>query len=262
MIAVAEVSDPAPAYSDSQYSAPHCVVHGRARSSRFQRDGYSLWRVLGNFEADTELHWDTEHGDEALFVLTGALDVDGTAITQGSTLIVEAGVQTIVRSLGSTQVVHFGPSSSTLPGNELLAEATTDERGLHVARTKDAPTIYTDDGLLVTYFSDGTCPTCRIAFFLVDGSGLSDGYSASSHLHSEDEIIHVLEGELRVGRMTVAAGVSIAIPANLRYSFRTSQPFRFLNYRADASTILLKPGTEPLFETVENLTGKGVARPD
>jgi uncharacterized cupin superfamily protein len=87
-------------------------------------------------------------------------------------------------------------------------------------------------------------------------------HSASSHLHSEDEIIHVLEGELRVGTLTVPAGTSIAVPANLRYSFRTSQPFRFLNYRADVSTILLKPGSKPILEPVANLTGKGVARPD
>jgi mannose-6-phosphate isomerase-like protein (cupin superfamily) len=258
----AELSEPASAYSGNQYGAPHCAVHGQARGSRFQPDGYSLWRVLGDLEADTELHWGTDHGDEALFVLTGALDVNGGVITEGSTLIAEAGVPIIVRSLGSTQVVHFGPSSANLPRNELPAEAATVQHGLHVVPAKGAPTIYTGEDLSVTYFSDGTCPTCRIAFFLVDGSGLADGYTASSHLHSEDEIIHVLEGELRVGRLTVAAGSSIAIPANLRYSFRTSQPFRFLNYRADVSTILLKPGTEPLLETVSNLTGNGVARPD
>jgi mannose-6-phosphate isomerase-like protein (cupin superfamily) len=158
--------------------------------------------------------------------------------------------------------VHFGHSSTTLQRNVLPAEAATDRRGVHVVRAEDAPSISTDDALSVTYLCDGTCPTCRITFLLVYGSGLADGYSASSHLHSEDEIIHVLEGELRVGTLTVPAGTSIAVPANLRYSFRTSQPFRFLNYRADVSTILLKPGSEPILETVANLTGKGVARPD
>ena len=156
--------------------------------------------------------------------------------------------------------MHFGHSSTTLQRNVLPAEAATDRRGVHVVRAEDAPSISTDDALSVTYFCDGTCPTCRIGFFLVDGSVLANGYSASSHLHSEDEIIHVLDGELRVGALKVPAGTSIAIPEGLRYSFRTSGPFRFLNYRADVSTILLKPGSEPFLETVANLTSMGVAR--
>jgi hypothetical protein len=113
----AQLSESASADSDNQYDAPHCVVRGRARGSRFQPDGCSLWRVLGDLEADTELHWDTEHGVEALFVLAGALESDGTLITEGSTLLAEAGMPTIVRSLVSTRSCILGtarpPCSAT-----------------------------------------------------------------------------------------------------------------------------------------------------
>jgi hypothetical protein len=50
-------------------------------------------------------------------------------------------------------------------------------------------------------------------------------------LHSEDEIIHVLDGELLVGPLVIGPGTSIAIPAERRYSFRTRAGFRFVNYR-------------------------------
>jgi quercetin dioxygenase-like cupin family protein len=259
-MATAQLSNPALAHSDSRYDAPHCIVRGLARGALFEPDGFSLWCVLGDFDAGAEIEWDTEHGDEAMFVLAGALECDGRLISEGSTLIIEAGTPTLVRSVSATRVVQFGPTSTTPPHRGLRAGAAADGRGVHVMHPQDAPSISTDDALSVTYFCDGTCPTCRIGFFLVDGSVLANGYSASSHLHSEDEIIHVLDGELRVGALKVPAGTSIAIPEGLRYSFRTSGPFRFLNYRADVSTILLKPGSEPFLETVANLTSMGVAR--
>src|SRR5438874_552137 len=83
------------------------------------------------------------------------------------------------------------------------------------------------------------CEPCRITFFKVSAP---DARTAASHVHSEDEIIHVLSGELRVGPNVVAAGTSVAIPGNYRYGFRTPGPFSFLNYRRDASTYTAAPG--------------------
>ena len=99
------------------------------------------------------------------------------------------------------------------------------------------------------------CPTCRIVFFRIDGKG--EPYAVGSHLHSEDEIIHVLSGALQVGRHRIEPGMSVAIPANERYGFRTTGPFSFLNYRADASTYTLAPGTEPVLEGVSKVGGGG-----
>jgi hypothetical protein len=108
-----------------------------------------------------------------------------------------------------------------------------------------------DDPAMVN-FTDSTCPTCRIAVFLGESS---HALTAASHVHSEDEIIHVLSGELRFGRELISPGTSVAIPKNLRYGFRTEGPFRFLNYRRDVSNVTLAPGSEPFLETVESLSG-------
>ena len=81
------------------------------------------------------------------------------------------------------------------------------------------------------YYTDGTCPTCRITFFSVDGRGLDEPHRVGSHVHSHDEIVHVLEGDLQIGQVTVSEGMSVAVPANRRYGFRTPGPFRFLNYQ-------------------------------
>ena len=64
----------------------------------------------------------------------------------------------------------------------------------------------------------------------------------------------VIEAEMDVEWAgAVAPGASIAVPRNMRYSFRTSGPFRYLDYRADVSTAVVKPGSEPVLETVANL---------
>jgi mannose-6-phosphate isomerase-like protein (cupin superfamily) len=219
---------------------------------------------VGELDTGAELEWGTEHGDEALFVLEGGLDCGGQRIVEGSCLIVEAGVPTVARSAGPTQLVHFGPNAITAPAQGLFGAAGTEGRGVHVVPPEEAPSIRFKDGTdtTATYFRDGTCSTCRVAFFMIDGTIFTDGYVGASHLHSEDEIMHVLEGELHVGPLSVAAGACIAVPRDLRYSFRTSGPFRFLNYRADVSTALVNPGSDPVLETVSNLNslGGGVSR--
>src|SRR6185437_12478216 len=114
------------------------------------------------------------------------------------------------RSLGSTRVVHFGPMATTSPCDGPLGAASEYGRGVHVGTREEVPTIRFGEQVGI-YFGDGTCPTCRVAFFLIDGTALSAPYNGTSHVHSEDEIIHVISGEVRVGPLAVAAGMSIAV---------------------------------------------------
>jgi quercetin dioxygenase-like cupin family protein len=262
------------------YPAPHCLGIGSAQGALFHPVGYSLWRVLGQLADGAALQWDAEHGDEAIYVESGILksgdpdssdpesrdpdpDVDEAAniekVSAGSTLIIEAGVPWQVRAAGPepTRIVHFGTVATTAPANGMLGPPATGGHGVHAVRPEDAGTIAFAGDATSVYFSDSTCPTCRITFFLYDGSAFADGYTGASHFHSEDEIIHMLEGELHVGPLTVLPGAAIAVPAELRYGLRTPGPYRYLDYRADVSTAVVKPGSEPVLETVANLRSFG-----
>jgi hypothetical protein len=129
-------------------------------------------------------------------VVSGGLDSADGRVAEGSSLIVEAGVPAV-------------------------------DRGLHHLRAQDVPSIrFSGDDATSVYFQDGTCPTCRITLFPYDGSLFSDDYVGASHLRSEDEIMHVLDGELHVGPLVVGAGTSIAAQRDLRYGFSTKGPFR------------------------------------
>jgi len=80
---------------------------------------------------------------------------------------------------------------------------------------------------------------------------LDDSRGTLLHSHSEDEIIHVTSGELRLGRSAVGPGMSVAIPAGYRHGLRTPGSLSYLNYRRDASTYTGMPGTEPIMEGYE-----------
>ena len=224
----------------SEYLAPTCVAKGAAASALFHPAGYSLWQLSAELGAGAELTWDGAHGDEALFIVEGAVEADGRRCGADGTVVVEAGASGTVRALSDTKLLHVGstaappaPAGSAVPGMHVVDAA----GGRHV-RFEGHP-------IENIYYADSTCPTCRIVFFSVSCDG---AHVAASHLHSEDEIIHVLDGELQVGPQTVRAGMSVAIPAGRRYSFRTPGAYRFLNYRKDASTFTGAPGTDPVVE--------------
>ncbi len=216
------------------YPAPFCTARGGAKGSF--REAHSLWIVHGFLASGAELSWNSVHGDEALYVHSGALAYGERLCEAGGSIIVEAGVPARVRAVGATEIMHFGPAESAAPTTGPLGPAKSEGHGVHVIGEADgtrmgakAPTGVEYD---VLYYKDGSCPTCRLCIFRVasDRAGLT-----VPHIHTQDEIIHVLQGELHVGKIVVPAGKSIAIKANIRYGFTTPGPALFLNYRADAS---------------------------
>ncbi len=230
---------------EPSYSAPYTSLRGQARSSLFHPDGYSLWKVLAELEPGAELTWSHDHGDEGIFVIAGELECEGKAVGTEGAVIVEAGAPTTVRALAPTSLVHFGPVEQEAPANGPYG-APAAERRVHVFDAADAAAIRTG---FVTYYGDGSCPTCRMAMFTVDRRDNPDPALAGSHKHSEDEIIHVLDGEMHVGPAVIPAGRSVAVPGELRYGYKAPAGLRFINYRRDASTVVFNPGDEPRVES-------------
>jgi hypothetical protein len=220
------------------YGAPYCSAVGRASSSLFHPEDFSLWRLDAALTAGTELEWATRHGDEALFVLAGELDVDGQRCAEEGVVIIEADSRPNVRAIEGTHLLHFGSTETEAPSDSLFGPPRRPGGDIHVFSLKDGEALRT---MATTYFSDGTCPTCRIAFFTVDLMSVTTPKTYSSHLHSEDELIHVLDGTMKVGANRVSTGRAAAIPRDLRYRFATDGPLRFLNYRRAASTMLEAP---------------------
>jgi quercetin dioxygenase-like cupin family protein len=239
----------------SEYLAPSCDATGDVRSTLFHPHGYSLWELDAELAAGAQVRWHERHGDEVVFVLDGELEIDGLRCLPSTAAFVEAGVAARARALTATKALHFGPASVDPPTDGALGPARGDGRRVHVVGADDATPLGVPGAARgARYYSDSTCETCRAALLEVfDANGPSE---VGSHVHSQDEIIHVLTGELRVGRLRVGPGMSIAIPGNYRYGFRAPGPFSFVNYRRDVSEIVLTPGNPPRLETVDVLRSR------
>jgi len=223
-----------------EYLAPSCSAKGTVASALFHPDGYSLWQLSAELQAGAELSWSGAHGDEALFIVDGVVEADGQQCGADGTVVIEADASGTVRAITDTKLLHVGAISRP-PG-----ASASSEPGVHVVDAAGGRHVrFEGDPIENIYYADSACPNCSIVFFSVS---CDQPHVAASHVHSEDEIIHVLDGELQVGPQTVRAGMSVAIPAGRRYGFRTPGAYKFLNYRKDASTFTGAPGSDPVVE--------------
>jgi hypothetical protein len=227
------------------YAAPDHVVVGTSRSRIVSPQPYSLWLVTAELAAGSQLQFPAQHGDEAIYVTNGSLDVDGRLCPAQGTVVIESKAHPLLRSLEPTTIVHVGPYDPTVPAGGL--NGPVDHEGDHVHVVGPGGTYAAiEPGRDTHYFADSTCETCRLTLLY---TSRSVPYISSTHSHSVDELIHVMWGELRLGNQVVNPGDTVAVAADRRYGFRSGpEGFGFLNYRSDASQQVVARGSEPRLE--------------
>jgi hypothetical protein len=83
--------------------------------------------------------------------------------------------------------------------------------------------------------ADSQCPTCKVWLHENDYS-LAD-HETALHSHSEDEIIFVRAGSIRLGSRILGPGTALAIAANTKYGFFTGPTgLSFVNFRGSSPT--------------------------
>ena len=220
-------------------------VDGGVRHRVVSPDGFSLWMLRAELDDGGTIEWPATHGDEAVYVLEGAFEVDRRVTPPKGAAIIESNAATLAQAIGPTRIVHMGPRDPAPPVDGLNGPPATEGHGVHVVgpRGTYASTTDTADS---HFFADSTCPTCRITLLSV---GRSFGYRSAPHSHSEDELIHVVAGGLHVGRRRLGPGDTIAIAADTRYAFRGDDDgFVFVNYRRDASQQMSGHAAAPRME--------------
>ena len=214
------------------YRAPTCTLDGNATSRLVKSDDSSLWLVTASLESGASLRWGAEHGDEAIFVESGRLAVDGRVCETGGVVVVESGVPTVVTADGPSTVLHFGPRDPQPPTDGRYGPPRVDAHRVHVVGPGgvDGRSEHLHE---TRWFADASCPTCRTSLMF---SSRGARYESAAHSHSQDELIYVLDGELRLGSLRAGPGDALLVAANVRYRFETGEDgYRFLNYSADSS---------------------------
>jgi quercetin dioxygenase-like cupin family protein len=229
----------------------HELVPGHPGSRRVDGDvrhrvvspaGFSLWMLHVELDDGGRVEWPSTHGDEAVYVLDGELEIDGRVTPTRGAAIVESDVQTSARAIGPTRILHMGPRDHAPPVDGLNGPARAEGHGVHVVGARGTYANVTDRADS-HYYADSTCPTCRITLLSV---ARSFGYRSEPHSHTQDELIHLVAGGINVGRQHLAPGDTLAIAAEARYGFRGDDDgFLFVNYRRDASQQKLGSASTP-----------------
>jgi mannose-6-phosphate isomerase-like protein (cupin superfamily) len=247
------------------YPQLFCRAEGDVTASIFDPVETPIWTIRATLADGARLSWPAEHGDEALRVLEGSLETDAGRCETGDAVIIEAGVETSVRAVGRTRILHMGSNLATPPTEGPLGAPEADGHRVHLLRRADVYTVSREDSgaaMVARMFADSSCPTCRLHLLEV---GFDGPMASASHMHSEDELLHVLEGSLRAGRVHVPAGSTVFVPGGLRYAIRSDVACTLVNFRRDASTVVFTPGEEPHLETVgaaRDASGDTASRPD
>ncbi len=231
-----------------RYPRPSVQAVGDVAARQVSPDGASLWLVAVDLAAGAELRWGTEHGDEAVYVRSGSLAVDGRVCPADGALIVEAGVAATATAQSDTSIVHVGPADSAPPTDGLRGPANTEGRGIRVIGP-DGMWATVDETQRTRFFSDASSPTNRLWLLATDRPQY---FESSAHSHSQDELIHVLRGAIRVGRRVAGEGDTLWVAADRRYKLHSGDDgVHFINYRRDAS-VMTSPNYEaPLLEAGE-----------
>ena len=229
-----------------RYAAGH-PASGVVSSRRLQAAGYSLWVCDSELSDGGEIQWNGESAEEAVYVVSGALEVAGRACPSDGAVIVESGVRATARAVGPTRILHFGPSDLTPPSGGEYGPPDAEGHGVHVVGPEGCFTSGSREGTFARWYADSTCPTCRLCLIQVERSSARDG---PAHHHSQDEIIFVIGGAIGLGGRWLEPGSALFISAQARYQLRTGDAgYRFLNYRRDLSQQVYDPGDPPQLES-------------
>lgn len=216
------------------YAAPRHAT-GVEWSKRVSPDDYPLWMVVSRLADGGTITWSGEHGDDGLYVIDGALDFEGRVAPRDGAAVVESNVACTARAVGTTKVLHCGTASAAPPADGDYGPPSPDGHGVHIVGEQGWYESGNRENVVARWFADSTCPTCRISMFHVwrkDG-----GVKDLPHTHTQDELIYLLGGGIKMGALSFGPDTCLAIPANLRYSLVSGDDgFAFVNYRRDVST--------------------------
>ena len=201
-------------------------------------------KVMGYFDGENPLHLhlheialgetlriERSGIDRLAYVWKGGVEAGGYALAKGSSMIVEHGQTLDIK----------GAKESSVVLTFAAAQAPTRPRDgghVHLLPSERVPRIASlggPGGVGGGMHADSACPTCEIWLHenhFPAGLEFEDG-ERGVHSHTEDEIIFVIDGEIRLGTKLYGPGTALAIAADTLYSFTPGpEGLSFINFRA------------------------------
>ena len=211
----------------------------------FDQDGDPLHLHLHRLEREAGLRVGPKDTDCVLYVWAGAVETGGRLLAQGSSLIVEHGATLDIKGAADNALVLIfsaaHPSATPRAGGQV-----------HLLPTERVPRAASLSGAGGTgggMHANSGCPTCEVwlhenSFPATEKEMTAEDAERGIHSHSENEIIFVVDGGMRLGTRLYGPGTALAILADTLYSFTPGPDgLKFINFRAGRpSEIKFKSG--------------------
>jgi hypothetical protein len=194
---------------------------------------------------DATLRLEPKETDRVVYVWKGAVDAGGRPLAATSSLVVEHRATIEIRGRDEESLLlTFGaahpPVKSRAGGHVHLLPTERVPRTAQLAGSR---------GVGGGMHANAECPTCEIwlhenSFVPPDAEPTVADLDKGVHSHSEDEVIFVTDGHMRLGNRLYGAGTALAIAAETFYSFAVGPDgLKFVNFRpAMPSEIKMKSG--------------------
>ncbi len=178
--------------------------------------------------------------DRAIFVWRGSAKAGGVQLDSQSSVIAE---------YGSAVEVTGGSEGTTLVEFNLSARRPQSRDGghVHLLPADRVPRLANMAGLVEAggaLHADAHCPTCEL--WLHENDFYVPDSHTALHSHSEDEVIFVTSGAMRLGARLYGPGSAVAIHAGTKYKFDAGpEGLSFVNFRGAKPTYTPADGSTP-----------------
>jgi len=209
----------------------------------FNRETDPLRLHVHELAPDTVVNVGSPGTDTLVYVWMGAVAVQGVHLAERSSLIVERGAPAEISAVDNAATLLFFTPKKQRPGEQGAPRLRLLPRE-RVPCNRDLGGQGLAGGAL---HADASPSSCHL--WLHENDFYVGGNPVAVHSHSEDEIIFVRDGELRVGNRGYGPGTAVAIAAHTKYGFQVGRTgLSFVNFRASAPTYKSSDGTHSMDE--------------
>jgi hypothetical protein len=211
---------------------PCAIFRGEMETrALLNRDSDPIHLHLHQLGPGASVQLDGDTTDVTIFVWKGGVEAHGSRLESGSSAIVEFGA--------SLTLTACSEGASLLAFN-LTTRRSDDRAGRHVhllpnERVPRTASLGAYEGISGAIHADSQCPTCSV--WMHENGYAIPNKETPVHSHSEDEVIFVTSGTIRLGRRMYGPGTALAIAANTKYGFFAGPDgLNFVNFRGSSPT--------------------------
>jgi hypothetical protein len=223
--------------------APACGRGQIESRAYFDKEADPLHLHVHELTADAALNVGSPATEILIYVWMGTVVVQGVRLAERSSLIVERGAHAEINAVDKAATLLFFTPRKQRTGEQSAPRLRLLPRE-RVPCNRDLGGQGLAGGAL---HADASPSSCHL--WLHENDFYVGGNPVAVHSHSEDEIIFVRDGELRVGNRNYGPGTALAVAANTKYGFHVGPAgLSFVNFRASAPTYKSADGTHSMDE--------------